>query len=109
LTLQALQDDSVSWLANIPIAGLVEIRRNQEAETFRQELKKYTSQLAAAGPLEINDVLKEVNHGLASLVQQHTKAMEKVKANYWPKIVGAGAGASPTAHREAETAKAHRG
>ena len=93
LTLQALQDDSVSWLANIPIAGLVEIRRNQEVETFRQELKRYTSQLAAAGSMEINDVVKEVNHGLASLVQRHAKAMEDVKASYWPKIVGAGAGA----------------
>lgn len=93
LTLQALQDDNVSWLANIPIEGLVEIRRNLEVETFRQELKKYTSQLAAAGPLEINDVVKEVNHGLASLVQRHAKAMDEVKANYWPKIVGVGAGA----------------
>ncbi|MGE8446144.1 MAG: hypothetical protein ACN6O1_07995 [Comamonas sp.] len=94
LTLQALQDDSVSWLANIPIEGLVEIRRNLEVETFRQELKKYTCQLSAAGPLEINDVVREVNHGLASLVQRHAKAMDEVKANYWPKIVGAGAGAA---------------
>lgn len=93
LTLQALQDDSVSWLANIPIEGLVEIRRNLEVATFREELKKYTSQLAAAGPLEINDVVREVNHGLASLVQRHAKAMDEVKTKYWPKIVGAAAGA----------------
>ncbi|EKD98005.1 MAG: hypothetical protein ACD_23C00627G0001 [uncultured bacterium] len=93
LTLQALQDDSVSWLANIPIEGLVEIRRNLEVVTFRDELKKYTSQLAAAGPLELDDVVKEVNHGLASLVQRHTKAMDEVKNKYWPKIAGAAAGA----------------
>ena len=93
LTLQALQDDSASWLTNIPIEGLVEIRRNLEVATFREELKKYTSQLAAAGPLELNDVVKEVNHGLASLVQRHAKAMSEVKTKYWPKIVGAAAGA----------------
>jgi hypothetical protein len=94
VTLRALQDDSVSWLANIPIEGLVEMRRNSEVVTFREELKKYTSQLAAAGPLELNDVVKEVNHGLASLVQRHAKAMEDVRTKYWPKIVGAAAGAA---------------
>lgn len=94
VTLQALQDDSVSWLANIPIDGLLEMRRNMEVSTFREELKKYTSQLAAAGPLELDDVVKEVNHGLSSLIQRHTKAMEDVKGKYWPKIVGAAAGAT---------------
>jgi hypothetical protein len=88
VTLQALQDESVSWLANIPIEGLVDMRRNMEVANFREELKKYTSQLAAAGPLELNDVIKEVNHGLASLIQRHAKAMEDVRAKYWPKIAG---------------------
>lgn len=94
LTLQALQDDSVAWLANIPIDGLVEIRRNLEVVTFREELKKYTSQLAAAGPLELDDVVKEVNHGLATLVLRHSKAMDDVKTKYWPKVAGAAAGAA---------------
>lgn len=93
VTLRALQDDSVSWLANIPIEGLVDMRRNLEVAVFREELKKYTSQLAAAGPLELNDVVKEVNYGLASLVQRHAKAMEDVKTKYWPKVVGAATGA----------------
>ncbi|SEN81219.1 hypothetical protein SAMN02990966_00168 [Rhodospirillales bacterium URHD0017] len=93
VTLRALQDDSVSWLANIPIEGLLELRRNAEVVTFREELKKYTSQLAAAGPLELNDVVKEVNHGLASLVQRHAKAMEDVRTKYRPKMVGIATGA----------------
>lgn len=87
-TLRALQDESVSWLGNIPIEGLVELRRNMEVANFREELKKVTSQLAAAGPLELNDVVKEVNHGLASLVQRHAKAMEEVRAKYSPKVAG---------------------
>lgn len=91
MTLQALQDDSVSWLANIPIDGLVEMRRNMEVANFREELKKYTAQLASAGPLELDDVVKEVNHGLASLVQRHAKAMEEVRVKYWPKIMGVAA------------------
>lgn len=93
VTLRALQDDSVSWLANIPIEGLLEMRRNLEIVTFREELKKCTSQLATAGPLELNDVVKEVNHGLASLIQRHAKDMEDVRAKYWPKIVSATTGA----------------
>lgn len=78
-TLKALQDPSVSWLADIPIQGLVELRTNMEFATFREELKKYTSQLAEAGPLELDSVVREVNHGLASLVQRHAKEMNEVK------------------------------
>lgn len=60
----------------------MEMRRNLEVVNFRDELKKYTAQLASARPLELDDVVKEVNHGLASLVQRHAKAMEEVKAKY---------------------------
>lgn len=69
----------------------MEMRRNLEVVNFREELKKYTAQLASARPLELDDVVKEVNHGLASLVQRHAKAMEEVKAKYWPKVAGVAA------------------
>jgi hypothetical protein len=94
LTLRALQDESVAWLANIPIEGLVEMRRNMEVATFREELKKYTAQLASAGPLELDEVVKEVNHGLSSLVARHAKAMEDVRTKYWPKVAGVAVGAA---------------
>lgn len=64
-----------------------------EVVNFREELKNFTAQLAAAGPLELNAVVKEVNHGLSSLIQRHAKAMEDVKAKYWPKITGFAVGA----------------
>jgi hypothetical protein len=93
-TLRALQDDSVSWLANIPMEGLVELRKNSEHQSFRDELKKYTAQLTAAGAADLDSVVKEVNNGLASLIQRHTKEMEGVRAKYAPKAWGAAVGAT---------------
>lgn len=93
-TLRALQDDSVTWLANIPMEGLVELRKNSEHQSFRDELKKYTVQLTAAGTADLDSTVKEVNNGLASLIQRHRKEMNAVQAKYAPKAWGAAAGAA---------------
>lgn len=93
-TLRALQDDSVSWLANIPIAGLLDLRRNMEGIAFREELEKCTAQLAAAGPPNLDEVVREVNHALASLIQRHAKGMEDLRSKCWPKLVGVAASAA---------------
>jgi hypothetical protein len=87
-TIRALQDDSLGWLANIPIDGLVELTRNQEHRVLRKELKEYTSQLVAAGPAELNQVVREVNHALADLVQRQQKALRDIEDKYAPKKWG---------------------
>lgn len=82
LTIKALKDDSLSWLANIPIEGLVELAKNQEHQWFREELKNYASQLTLAGAAEINDVLREVNHALSDLLQRHQRAIREIEEKY---------------------------
>jgi hypothetical protein len=91
-SLRALHDNSLTWLANIPVDGLAELHRNLEHQAFRDELKKYTSQLAAAGPLEIDDVVREVNTGLALLLSKQEKALRDIEDRYSPKKWGAYAG-----------------
>lgn len=101
-TLRAVQDDSLSWLANIPLTTLAQLISNNEHRWLREELNKYTSQLASAGPIDTNDMIKEVSHGLASLVQRQRKSLKDIEAKYAPKkaavvaggIVGAGLVAS---------------
>ncbi|WP_300630993.1 hypothetical protein, partial [Pseudomonas sp.] len=101
-TLRAVQDDSLSWLANIPLTTLARLISNNEHRWLREELNKYTSQLASAGPIDTNDMIKEVSHGLASLVQRQRKSLKDIEAKYAPKkaavvaggIVGAGLVAS---------------
>lgn len=101
-TLKALQDDSLGWLANIPIDGLTELNRNQEHKTFRNALKECTAQLTSAGSTDLDQVVREVNHALADLVQRHQKDLKDIEAKYAPKkwgiyvggILTAGAAAS---------------
>lgn len=101
-TLHAVQDDSLSWLANIPVTTLVQLISNNEHRWLREELNKYTSQLASAGPIDTNEMIKEVSHGLASLVQRQRKSLNDIELRYAPKkaavltggILGAGLVAS---------------
>lgn len=101
-TLHAVQDNSLSWLANIPVTTLVQLISNNEHRWLREELNKYTSQLASAGPIDTNEMIKEVSHGLASLVQRQRKSLNDIELRYAPKkaavltggVIGAGLVAS---------------
>lgn len=101
-TLHAIQDNSLSWLANIPVTTLVQLISNNEHRWLREELNKYTSQLASAGPIDTNEMIREVSHGLASLVQRQRKSLNDIESRYAPKkaavltggIIGAGLVAS---------------
>lgn len=91
-TIRALHDDSLGWLANIPVDGLAELARNQEHKFLRKELKEYTTQLVSAGPVELNQVVREVNHALADLIQRQKKALRDIEDKYAPKKWGVYAG-----------------
>ncbi len=90
--LRALHDDSLAWLANIPIEGLAELHRNLEHQAFREELRKCTSQLASAGPVELDDAIREVRTGLEYLVMRQQKALRDIEDKYAPKRWGVYAG-----------------
>ena len=86
-TLRAVQDDSLSWLASIPVKMLAELITNNEHRWLRDELNKYTGQLVGGGAIDTNEMIREVNHGLASLVQRQQKAMNDIERKYAPKKV----------------------
>lgn len=102
-TLRAIQDESLSWLANIPVTKLAELLSNSEHRWFREELNKYTSQLASIGTIDTSTMVREVNHGLASLVQRQQKSLTDIERKYAPKKTAAyaagiaGAGLAATA------------
>lgn len=95
-TLRAVQDDSLSWLARIPVQLLSELLVNNEHRWLREELNKYTAHLAGAGAIDTSEMVREVSHGLASMVQRQQKAMSDIERKYAPKkmaaYVGGGAG-----------------
>lgn len=88
-TLRAVQDDSLSWLATIPVQTLTELIANNEHRWLREELNKYTAQLAGGAAIDTNDMVREVTFGLASLVQRQQKAMSDIEHKYAPKKMAA--------------------
>lgn len=95
-TLRAVQDDSLSWLATIPVQTLTELIANNEHRWLRDELNKYTAQLAGGAAIDTNAMVREVSFGLASLVQRQQKAMADIERKYAPKkmatYIGGGSG-----------------
>jgi hypothetical protein len=92
--LRAIQDDSLKWLANIPVEGLTDLRRNREHTELREQLKKFTAQLAAAGATDLQSVTREVRHGLEAMVSMQQKAIEDIERRYSPSKWKAAAGAA---------------
>ena len=88
-TLRSVQDDSLSWLATIPIQTLTELIVNNEHRWLREELNKYTAQLAGSAVIDSSEMVREVSFGLASLVQRQQKAMRDIERKYAPKKVAA--------------------
>jgi hypothetical protein len=99
--LRALQDDSLKWLANIPVEGLADLRRNREHAELREQLKKYTAQLAAAGPAELESVIREVRHSLEAMIQSQQKAIKEIELKYsvnkWKVVTGGALGGAAAA------------
>ena len=83
-TLRAIQDDSLSWLAHIDIETIKALIANGEHRWLRHELNGYTDQLAASGAMDVDSMVKEVTHGLSSLVQRQRESMAAIEAKYAP-------------------------
>ncbi|ATE74114.1 hypothetical protein [Lysobacter capsici] len=91
-TLRAIQDDSLSWLAGVPVETLAELLRDDQHRWLRDELNKYTSQLSSSGVSDVSEMVREVTYGLASLVQRQSKVFEDIRRKYSPKKWGVVAG-----------------
>ena len=59
---------------------------------FRRELNGYTDQLASAGAVNANAMVREVTHGLASSVQRQRESMAAIETKYAPGNAAAVAG-----------------
>lgn len=84
-TIRAMQDKNLGWLANIPMPALVEMLRNQENLAFRKELGQHTETLFATGSSDIDRIVKEVSHGIESMIQKHQKTIAEIEQKYQPK------------------------
>jgi hypothetical protein len=99
--LRAIQDDSLRWLANIPVEGLADLRRNREHAQLREQLKQFTAQLTSAGPADLPSVTREVRHGLEAMILMQQKAIEDIERRYstskWKVVAGTAMGVTTAA------------
>ncbi|MDT7819574.1 hypothetical protein [Xanthomonas hortorum] len=85
-TLRSVQDDSLSWLATIPVETLASLISQGEHRWLREELDKVTKHLNHDGEFDSNEMIREVNHGLAMLVQRQREALKEIERKHAPKI-----------------------
>jgi len=99
-TLRAIQDDSIAWLADIPVDTLRDLIANNEHRWFREEMNRYTALLATESPIDSDAMVREVNHGLAAMVQKQHAVMNEIQNKYAPRkaaIIAAGIAGVATA------------
>jgi hypothetical protein len=86
--IKALQHAKVNWLKEVPAAALPELLRYQENRVFREKLESFTKELEAVSPPDMDRIVREVAHGLNSLVQGHHKTLAELHDRYRPKFAG---------------------
>lgn len=80
--IRALQDARLVWLGDIPIPVLAKLLERQENLSFRKELVEHTERLSAAGSTDLDQVVREVCHGVNVMIQSHGKAIGDIEARY---------------------------
>lgn len=80
--LKSLNHPEASWLGNVPMAALVELRRNNENEGFRKALAEHTSQLHEAELSDLDRVAAQVGRGIASLIAEHQRDVRRIDEDY---------------------------
>lgn len=83
-TLRAIQDDSMGWLADIPMDTLRDLIANNEHRWFREEMNAHTERVAMQSPIDADAMVREVNHGLAAMVQKQQAVMNEIQKKYAP-------------------------
>lgn len=91
--LQALGASEHRWLGNVPIAALVEVRRNGENADFRARLGVLTKELYDADEATLDTAINKVGRALTELLVEHDRKVETLIATYqtqyMPQAVGA--------------------
>ena len=89
--IDALSTGEFSWLTNISIESLVQLREQGENRTFRKGLHEFTQNLHDSTLQDLDKVGSEVARGLSSMLQSHQKEIEVIKQKYNLKLFYTGA------------------
>jgi hypothetical protein len=93
-TLAGLGSQRLSFLSNVPIAALVEVRRNNDNEEFRKRLNTAVTNLHESAIEDIDRVAGEICREIDSGIADHNRAIRDIDDKFRSKNTQtAGAGA----------------
>lgn len=84
-TMRALGSPSHSWLGNIPIADLVNLRKENANSVFRTRLNAFVDELHLSDEADLDRVAAEVSRGIASLIAEHEVDARRIAELYHKK------------------------
>ena len=79
---RGINHPKLTWLGNISVEALVDLRLNSENEEFRRILKGRISELHGAALGDLNRVTSEVSRSVASLLAGHGRQIAQIQAKY---------------------------
>jgi hypothetical protein len=91
-----ITDPTLSWLGNVPVPDLVELRRNGENEEFRRRIDGAVHRLHESDLDDLDRVVAEISHELRSLLGQHQKDVRAIEEKYAPKHLASAVGSWTT-------------
>ena len=83
--LKVLQAPQLSWLENIPLPVLADLRVQNANADFRMRLDEWTRALHGASIMDIDRVAREVSAGLSALLVSHATDAKRIQSEYQKK------------------------
>jgi hypothetical protein len=74
----ALLSKDLNWLSNIPIEGLIELRRKGRLSELRSIINQETERLASSDLSNLEVIKNQVDYNLASALERHQEEIQKL-------------------------------
>lgn len=81
-TLRSLNTSQFTWLGNVPIRDLADLRKKNANFDFRKRLAEFTSILDDASAADLDRVTGELSRGITSLVREHELEVKKIQEDF---------------------------
>ena len=81
-TIQALAAAEYSWLGNVPIEQIIDLRKRGENEQFRRRLAEGAGELASADEATLDETVQKVGRALTRLLMEHDGEVRKIIERY---------------------------
>lgn len=80
--ISAFSNERFSWLTNIPICDIVNLRINNENARFKKRLESVVSHMHDTTINDIDKVAREISHDLRVATNDHLKEIESITKKY---------------------------